>query len=45
MGSENTEEIPVSKKSIAFVILGIAALFIVMRMVAPTLTAIVGTSS
>ena len=42
MGSENTEEIPVSKKSIAFVILGIAALFIVMRMVAPTLTATVG---
>lgn len=31
-----------SKKSIAFVILGIAALFIAFRMVAPTLTAVVG---
>mgnify|MGYP001092140895 FL=1 len=42
MGSENTEEIPVSKKSIAFVVLGVAALFIAFRMVAPTLTAVVG---
>lgn len=42
MGSENTEEIPVSKKSIAFVVLGVAALFIAFRMVTPTLTAVVG---
>jgi hypothetical protein len=42
MGSENTEEIPVSKKTIAVVVLGIAALFIAFRMVAPTLTALVG---